>query len=302
MADSTSDFHFIVSDGPKVPDSARTLIRKQAMKDVGLARKKKGNYVRVNLRQVPVYDKSAAAGDTVPIRSSVNLSGVDCSRCSTASSQTQNSSSAEMRQPSTDSADEWELALRQKAAATDGYASCDMVLASISPCPDYQRARSRFGVELTDLAMLTNFNVGKSTIAILSADPARLASLLGQEQWSYLAYVPARYGTSECLTTATDCLLAKAHSALTVPDEACRAVCNRLYGKALRALQDALADDSTVRGSDVLCATQLLSLHEVCSHRLLTLLRTRVRPLIASSFLIPPETLPGHIISTGPLG
>ena len=49
---NTDSFAFIVSDGPKVPRGARTIIRKQAMKDVGIARKKRGNYGRANRRQV----------------------------------------------------------------------------------------------------------------------------------------------------------------------------------------------------------------------------------------------------------
>ena len=36
-----------------------------------------------------------------------------------------------------------------------------------------------------------------------------------------------------------------------------------LYAKALKTLQDAISDESTCLDSDVLCATQLLSLHEV---------------------------------------
>jgi hypothetical protein len=104
--------------------------------------------------------------------------------------------------------------------------------------------------------------VGRSTIPILSADPTRLATLLGHHQWSYLQFVPNLYGQSEVVTAAVNCLLGKAKTTLR-PLECCKEVQLRLYAKALQALQSALADENASQGAEVLCATQLLSLHEV---------------------------------------
>ncbi|KAJ5267664.1 hypothetical protein N7478_010472 [Penicillium angulare] len=47
----------------------------------------------------------------------------------------------------------------------------------------YEGACSRFQVDLTDLTMLTNFNIGRGTIAALAADPSRLLSLIGGTGW-----------------------------------------------------------------------------------------------------------------------
>ena len=47
----------------------------------------------------------------------------------------------------------------------------------------YEIARSRFQVDLNDLTMLTNFNVGRETGFILSEDPSQLLTLLGYSQW-----------------------------------------------------------------------------------------------------------------------
>ena len=234
------------------------------MRDVGIARKKRGNYGRVNMRQLPVYSGETDSA-SVPIRSAV--AGVSRSSSSNGSSH-----DSPMLGSSRTLSDDWaefdEIVSREPENTDGRYPGdrnlrCDMVLANMSPHPEYERARSKFGIDLMSLSILTNFNVGKSTIAILSADPTRLASLLNLQQWSYLEYVPQRYGVSECLTAATNCLLAKVHTVLA-PKEECFAVCTRLYGKALRALQDALASDSSAMDADVLCATQLLSLHEVC--------------------------------------
>lgn len=138
----------------------------------------------------------------------------------------------------------------------------DLLSSSMSTCPAYQSARSRFGVELSDLGVLTNFNVGKSTIAIIAADPSRLITLLGRHQWSYLGFVPARYGYSKCLTAATDALLARVQHVLS-PNKSFETNCGRLYGRALHTLQDALMDNKTAVEADVLAATQLIALHEV---------------------------------------
>jgi len=260
MTDSSS-FPFIVSNGPRVPKdpAVRTLIRKQAMRDVGMARKKKGSYGRVNMRQYPAYEAT-----TDPIRSATDGFRAD----SNDSRVSLGSDSDSTLQGDTD-----ELELERldgdavvpfnRLVAEQIVTYNSLSLPTLSPNPDYERVRNKFGLDLTDLSILTNFNVGKSTIAILSADPSRLASLLGQQQWSYLEYVPGRYGRSECLTAATNVLLAKAHLVLAPREDQGHALCSRLYGKALRSLQDALTDESKALSADVLCATQLLSLHEV---------------------------------------
>ncbi|KAK5688766.1 hypothetical protein LTS10_000744 [Elasticomyces elasticus] len=259
---------FIISNGPKVPKEARTTIRKQAMRDVGIARKQKGNYGRINLRQGVQHADSLEG--SIPFRSAV---GMTLSRSSSTTLSSRSSSRApavrtpNTSQPSTVDWDEFVEAIPREDVVND-YAndqstmSRNLVPWGLSPVPDYERARSKFGIDLMSLSILTNFNVGKSTIAILSADPTRLASLLNLAQWSYLEYVPERYGISECLTAATNCLLAKVHTVLA-PKEECYSICNLLYGKALRSLQDAIASDSSAMDADVLCATQLLSLHEL---------------------------------------
>ncbi|TKA79030.1 hypothetical protein B0A55_03153 [Friedmanniomyces simplex] len=268
MSATMTESIFIISNGPKVPKEARTTIRKQAMRDVGIARKKKGSYGRINMRQMPEYAEATEAA-SVPFRSSVAMT-LSRSGSSTGSSRSSSTVPPLTTQNTShpDNIADWaadEFIAREDVAdvaLTYQSLTCDFMLADISPHPEYERARSKFGIDLMSLSVLTNFNVGKSTIAILSADPTRLASLLNLQQWSYLEYVPERYGRSECLTAATNCLLAKVHTVLA-PKEECYAMCNRLYGKALRALQDAIACDSSNMDADVLCATQLLSLHEL---------------------------------------
>lgn len=172
------------------------MIRKQAMKDVGIARKRKGNYGKQNTRQVVCTD--------VPKELAVRSSSSPSISSETRTSDTSGSSD------STEGTDYEELVDRQLVyPAHKRMAMSRMCLQTARLSSGYEHARSRFKIDITDLSMLTHFNVGKSTIPILSADPSRLVTLLDQQQWSYLDYVPSRYGSSPCLTTAVNCVLAK---------------------------------------------------------------------------------------------
>ena len=120
---------------------------------------------------------------------------------------------------------------------------------------DYDRVRSKLGVELTDLSALALFSVGQSSAH-------RSAALFHNQQWSYMHYVPARYGITPCLTATTNAVLAKVRMILS-PDCGGAGTCSGLYGVALRAVQEAIGNEMTAGDADVLCATQLLSLYEV---------------------------------------
>ena len=178
-ATTEKSFPFIVVNGPKVEDPrARRIIRKQAMKDVGDARRRKGNYGRVNMRQAPVFEKPST---DIPIRSTVNSS--DSSREGSATVYLPSPDTTDSRD-STDATDYDEIIPRtRKFPVTELQAHESLSFAAISLFSNYETARAKFTIDVADLSILTNFNVGKSTIPILSADPMRLASLLGHEQW-----------------------------------------------------------------------------------------------------------------------
>lgn len=256
-----NNFPFIVSDGPKLRNDPQTrqIIRKQAMRDVGIARKRKGTFGKQDTGQF------ASNRTAVPIRPSVSsTSGNSSSSSATASPETLSSgtsvSTKETDDTGFDESFDWQL------VPTNGkkcYADRSAFTPSASLFSSYETTRSKFSVDITDLSMLTNFNVGKSTIPALSADPSRLAALLGEQQWSYMEYIPRRYGQSQCLTAATDCVLAKVRS-LLAPHIVNEQTQLRLYAKALHSLQKAISNSaSDCVSPDVLCATQMLSLHEL---------------------------------------
>lgn len=126
---------------------------------------------------------------------------------------------------------------------------------------EYWHARSKSNVDLSSLAILTNFNIGKSTTTTLASSTRLLPSVLSHQQWSYLEYIPQRYPHSPCLAAATDCILARVSNILS-PSSGGESSALRLYAKALRLVQNAVAGPSSL-DSDVLCAVQLLSLNEL---------------------------------------
>ena len=144
------------------------------MKDAGNARKKKGNYGRVNMRQLPVLEDT-----NVQIRCVV----------SSDSSSTEGSPGNSDSTKSTEGTDYDEIVHRPSAVSkTRGLNGVKHMqdpfgFAAINLFSNYETARSKFLVDVTDLSILTNFNVGKSTIPLLAADPSRLATLMGHKQW-----------------------------------------------------------------------------------------------------------------------
>lgn len=252
---------FIVSSGPKVPKdpALRTLIRKQAMKDVGLARKKRGGYGLVNLRQNPV------GGHTnTQIRPSVEV--FETSADNDISATPSLGSTSACPDPDTDAAapDEQQLVSNKQLAELYTHQPW-MVPLNGPPATDFQRLRMKYQFDIRDLSILTSFNIGSGTMLAISKNPELLSTLLGSEMQSYLQYMPNRYGHKPFLTAVIDCVSAKVHSKLYPRNDMFEGMILRMYAKALTHLQVAVAGDESSLDPDLLCAIQMLSLHEVCN-------------------------------------
>nr|POE75455.1 uncharacterized protein CFP56_53567 [Quercus suber] len=246
-------FEFVVHDGPKITrdPAIRTLIRKQAMKDVALARKRRGNHSCSSARQI------LPCNNTVPTRKS--MVGEDAT------------SSSDERVSSADSTTNDELVIRptiqhdtrlRKRRAE--WTRVNEQLPGLILLTDYEATRSKFGVDLLDLSLLASFGIGRDAARMLSTLPEGLNGLLSRQFWSFLEHVPSRYGQDEAIRYATDCVLAKAITLLVPNTKNLYLPQSRvLYGKALQSVQKAIGDDVRCGDADVLCATQLLSLYEL---------------------------------------
>lgn len=232
------------------------------MKDVGLARRKRGNYGRVNMRQAVVVVEDKDTG--CHIESAVaDASSISSSTSPSSGNQTPNSHKpASETTAGTDwseqSTNDWALTRRTSNDLNDW----SLLLPSLSCNSAYEQTRAKFCVDIPQLSILTNWSVSRSAIPILSADPLRLFTLMEEYCWSFLEYIPQMYESNKCLAAATDCVLAKASEVLT-PYPASQGQTMSLYAKALRLLQDSISDPCTSTSAEVLAATQLMALHEL---------------------------------------
>jgi hypothetical protein len=254
------EFEFIVSDGPQIPDDPkiRTIIRKQAMRDVVVERKKRGTHRRASSMKYRVIDNGA----DVSTRTVILDTG------------------ANEESPSLDSRTSFRAAHRSvtEITASQGVIRFDHSTTStacfeehqtlphdptVTLTNGYEALRSKYHFDITDLCLLTSFHVGQGTMSAMARDPDLLGTILGKQMGSYLYFVPSRYGHKPYLTAVVDCLIAKAHSTLHPHDTKMSARVLRMYGQALRTVQTAVSDGEASMDADLLCAVQMLSFYEV---------------------------------------
>jgi hypothetical protein len=104
-----------------------------------------------------------------------------------------------------------------------------------NPTNGYETLRAKHHFDMMDLFILTNFQIGQSTISIMSRNPDLLATLLGCGVGSHLIFVPRRYGHKPYLTVAIDCVTTKVRNTSRPSDTDLPATATNIYGKALRA-------------------------------------------------------------------
>lgn len=264
---TTRDYQFVGFDGPQIPQDAhvRTAVRKQAMKDVGAARRKTGDYGRVNLGQYLVIDEVINAekqktwdGEydiTKPLgldpRTSAKFSLLFAAG---AASKMTDRTIARMRDPS--------RRAPQLPSSTEPHQNWPNSLA-INPPNSYEALRAKYQFDVSDLWALTTFHIGRSTVSAVAKNPDLLATLLGGQSRSYLSFVPARYGHKPYLDAVVDCVTAKARAAMRPPSIAFTKKVTLMHTKALHAISKAVTDENASRDADLLCAVQMLSIYEV---------------------------------------
>ncbi|OQV04551.1 hypothetical protein CLAIMM_09411 [Cladophialophora immunda] len=224
------EFEFVNSCTSKVPQTKtlRTLIRKQAMKDVAAARRRRGNYGKHNLRQLPDFISSTPlAGPEKPRaqKSTVRQSP----RCVMSRMQS------------------YLPPLRHMQS-------------------DYLRLGVTSSFSILNICPLTSLHLGiarMSHFASEGLDAMRVFPLPpGPSSW--LAFVPSRYGNVESLSYAADCVVEGLKRNLD-PTRATNesASVARLYVRALRSLQAALIEVEESRTTETLCAAALLGTYEL---------------------------------------
>lgn len=227
-----SEFVFVdQSDGGKVSNNKETRrqVRKQAMRDAGLARKQRGGYGQHNLRQYPNF-----AGDEEPSAPTQPMHQED---------------QADVDGPIWR---EWETA----------YQLAKVVPKKLPP-GTYDRLRSSIDFDVTVLAPVTALSFGRGAARALAKEPTKLVNLLLSCNTTYLNFLPGRYHGNPLLSDVLYCTAAQSRWLLRPGPINAETAILAAYGNALQRLQTALTDPEQCLDADVLCATQLLALFEV---------------------------------------
>ena len=134
------------------------------------------------------------------------------------------------------------------------------------PAKGYDAARIEYGFDVFFLSGLASVHVGKG--ASLQLHDHKLGDWLsGFREKSYLDCIPSHYNTSPLLQSVVNCTMAQYKRAMCPTSQISESTVFKLYGKALQDLQTALNDNTRRMQPDVLLATAVLQLFEVC-HRL----------------------------------
>ena len=249
------DFPFIVSTGPKAPkDGAeRTLIRKQAMKDVAIARKKRNHHGRVGLKRAPVEQATVTRSTT---RSPTSTSDGNSTSTSESTATTSPPTSLDEARSSSNEDDNTatDLVVSRQARhllnRDDFHPPVAPLIAN--SLTSYEAFRLVYNFDVQDLSALTSFHVGKPVLFAIANSPCLLHTLLGHRIASYLVFIPSRYGTKPYFNAAVECLASRAYSALRPHDVRSRGVALRSYTRALRLLQEAVSDADACEDADLI--------------------------------------------------
>jgi len=268
---SKTEFQFVNSTitTPNVQQdlAIRALIRKQAMKEASAARRRHGNYGKHNLRQYPIFDQGnfeVCSVEVDPIRrvSETEAKYVHTRQPSLSSTESEDSDSAYK-----------DKVLRYKRETTGGeWLPSQVQLASTRSIPgsmsrkDYELMSMNCGFDILDLSTLTTYHVGRAARNVLSAEPSQLILQFREKHWTYLSYIPSRYGHITCLNDAVACVLARVRQIISPPSASWEATVISLYVKALGSLQKALDSPYQRFKPEVLCATEILALYELLDH------------------------------------
>ena len=252
---SDNSFVFINTSDPRLPANhgTRLTIRKQAMAKAAAARKQKGNYGKVNLLQRPPQESDiTGASNAEPDQNDMRIH--DAQRVTVRYQ---------------------EQTTRTVTIESDPSQSVQRpTIPASMPLTGYEAMRAKSDVDILDLSALTTYHVSRITAQQLATKPSYLINILRHRQWSFLSYVPSRWGNTLCLDHAVRCVVSRVQDYLSSPTGLPSSQSLKQYAVAIASLQKALGDPHQATSPDVLCATEVMALYEVdlllagCRHNL----------------------------------
>ena len=70
----------------------------------------------------------------------------------------------------------------------------------------YELVKMKYQFDVLDLSGITTFYISQAEARPLLGHPSRILSMFRSRQWSFLSYVPARFGHSQCCDDAGESL------------------------------------------------------------------------------------------------
>ena len=254
--DPIIEFQFVNStiETATVPQdlAIRALIRKQAMKKASAARRKDGNYGKHNLRQYPVFlfDENN------------KIEGEAAAKWDQGKDLSDGQKHGHSGQKGTRKLKK--AGQMEKIINTEIWLAKHTGIPASLPARGYELTSIKSEFDILDLSNLATAHINRAGRAALSQNPQLLIhQLQSSKQQSYLSFLPSRYGQIPCLSDATDCVIARARQLIS-PNKNWEAAVIAFYVKALDSLQKALDSPKLRYQPEVLCATEVLALYEVC--------------------------------------
>ena len=139
------------------------MIRRQAMKDVGLARRRRGTYGRANTGQSVSFDNiNSPKWATEAASADANSNASTSTSPSTGVETLDESSGGATSVTDYDEIPSNDVVVRSNPSAM-AYGRSS-ILSPLSLMSGYERMRFEYGLDLSMLTVLTTFNVGKSAV------------------------------------------------------------------------------------------------------------------------------------------
>ncbi|OBT82994.1 hypothetical protein VE02_08522 [Pseudogymnoascus sp. 03VT05] len=293
------EYLFINASEPHLPEDGpvRRSIRRQAMRDIAAARRRRGLYGKSNLLQVPDFIfadsgpiRPTPIDDSSPQNRLISRSMRDSPQLrpmiSTVASEVDHENcpkaartkpvllySKEVPQvPCNES-----LHVLGSGSTTEMKDRChdcqaDEAFGSCSQQPEitiiYRNQPVSLNInnslELAILSPLTTLHISRTAIGYFTK-PSYLSGTSYYENCSYLRDLPRRYGYSACLDSAIDCVAEKTRESISPVASPPISNSRALYIKALRDLRLSLSLPANCIAAETLCASELLVLWELLS-------------------------------------
>lgn len=234
-----------------ISGSARTKIRRQAMKDVTAAKKQRGGWIsyETELDSHQLKRFVALSRPMTPVKQSSELVSGENGHNRVQIDADCTTSVAFVRSPT---------------RYMHSYLPA-LPAPVLSITEDFAMLQLKSQFDILSLSALTTFETGRGTIQILAQRPDELKNILQSQykQRSYFIHIPCRYGGGTCLDDAVWCVAHKAGESLLAHGPTSSRETIAFYVKALKSLNIALSDQSRQLDVDVLAATCILTLYEV---------------------------------------